>query len=123
MVSILGTLKAGGAYVPLDPDYPHERIAYMIEDSRVPVILSQQKLSARLPGHNADVVRVDSDWDEIATHDGGNVASTSAGGDLCYVIYTSGSTGKPKGVQLQHGNVINFFVGMDERVPHDPPGT
>ena len=123
MVSILGTLKAGGAYVPLDPDYPHDRIAYMIADARVPVILSQQKLSARLPAHNAEVVRVDSDWDDIGRHEDGNLAGPVTSRDLCYVIYTSGSTGKPKGVQLEHGNVVNFFVGMDERIPHDPPGT
>ncbi|MEM7676179.1 MAG: MupA/Atu3671 family FMN-dependent luciferase-like monooxygenase, partial [Myxococcota bacterium] len=66
---------------------------------------------------------VDSDWDQIAEQASDNPAAASGGSDLCYVIYTSGSTGKPKGVQLQHGNVINFFAGMDERVPHDPPGT
>ncbi len=123
MVSILATLKAGGAYVPLDPDYPHDRIAYMIADSRVPVILTQQKLSARLPPHTADVVRVDSDWIDIGRHDDRNLTSVSVSSDLCYVIYTSGSTGKPKGVMLEHRNVVNFFVGMDDRIPHDPPGT
>ena len=123
MVSIFGTLKAGGAYVPLDPDYPHDRIAYMIEDARMPVILTQQKLSTRLPSHGAEVVKVDSDWVDIGRHDDRNLTGGSHGEDLCYVIYTSGSTGKPKGVQLEHGNVANFFVGMDERIPHDPPGT
>ena len=123
MVSILGTLKAGGAYVPLDPDYPHDRIAYMIADAKVPVILSQQRLSTRLPAHEAEVVKVDSDWIDIGRHDDRNLSVSSNSRDLCYVIYTSGSTGKPKGVQLEHGNVVNFFVGMDERIPHEPPGT
>ena len=123
MVSILGTLKAGGAYVPLDPDYPHDRISHMIADSRVPVILSQQKLSTRLPVHEAEVVKVDSDWVDIGRHDDRNLAVSAGSQDLCYVIYTSGSTGKPKGVQLEHRNVVNFFVGMDERIAHDPPGT
>src|SRR5690606_13482583 len=66
MVGLLGILKAGGAYVPLDPTYPEDRIAFMIQDAQVPVLLTQQRLTNRLPQHNAQVVAVDGDWDRIA---------------------------------------------------------
>ena len=123
MVSILGIIKAGGAYVPLDPEYPLDRIGYMIKDAALPVIVTKRKLSTRLPAHEAGVVNVDADWVDIARHDDRNPSGTVGSHDLCYVIYTSGSTGKPKGVQLEHGNVVNFFAGMDERIEHETPGT
>ncbi|MEZ4593250.1 MAG: LLM class flavin-dependent oxidoreductase [Chloroflexota bacterium] len=123
MVALIGIHKAGGAYLPLDPTYPKDRLAFMVEDTATPVLLTQKHLVASLPPHQAQVVRVDADWDQIAEQSGENVFSGVAAHNLAYVIYTSGSTGKPKGVMVQHGNVVNFFVGMDERIPHDPPGT
>ncbi|MBK7897607.1 MAG: LLM class flavin-dependent oxidoreductase [Anaerolineaceae bacterium] len=123
MVALVGIHKAGGAYLPLDPTYPKERLAFMVEDTATPVLLTQKHLVASLPPHQAQVVRVDADWEQIADQSGENVFSGVAAHNLAYVIYTSGSTGKPKGVMVQHGNVVNFFVGMDDRIPHDPPGT
>ncbi|MAT96290.1 MAG: hypothetical protein CL608_04035 [Anaerolineaceae bacterium] len=123
MVALVGIHKAGGAYLPLDPTYPKDRLAFMVEDTATPVLLTQKHLVASLPPHQAQVVRVDADWEQIAEQSGENVFSGVEPHNLAYVIYTSGSTGKPKGVMVQHGNVVNFFVGMDERISHDPPGT
>ena len=123
MVGIMGVLKAGGAYVPLDPTYPSERIAYMIEDSKVSVVLTQQRLLDSLSTSDANVVVVDRDRASLDAHPTSSVTSSVAPEHLSYVIYTSGSTGNPKGVMVEHRNVVNFFVGMDERVPHEPPGS
>ncbi len=122
MVALLGTLKAGGAYVPLDPTYPRERIAFMVEDGGVPVLLTQARLVNELPSHQARVVQVDADWDAIARQPRGSVDSGVTSENLGYVIFTSGSTGKPKGVMVCHRNVINFFAGMDQGISHSPPG-
>lgn len=123
MVALLGIHKAGGAYLPLDPSYPKERIAFMVQDTATPVLLTQKQLAASLPPHEAKVVSLDADWEQIAEQSKENVYSGVEPHNLAYIIYTSGSTGKPKGVLVEHRNAINFFVGMDERIPHDPPGT
>ena len=122
MVGLLAILKSGGAYLPLDPTYPVERIRFTLEDADVPVLLTQERLAEHLPMQRSKMVRVDADWSVISREDGENVGSQVTSQNLCYVIYTSGSTGKPKGVMVCHSNVVNFFAGMDERVPHDPPG-
>jgi amino acid adenylation domain-containing protein/non-ribosomal peptide synthase protein (TIGR01720 family) len=102
IVGILGILKAGGAYVPLDPDYPHERLSFMLSDSQVKVLLTQQHLADELPAHDAQIVCLDADWETIAQCSRENIAVRSTPDNLAYVIYTSGSTGQPKGVQIQH---------------------
>lgn len=122
VVGLLGILKAGGAYVPLDPTYPKERIAFMVEDAQVPVLLTQARLVKDLPQHQARVVCLDTDWETIAAEPEKNLHTGVTPDNVSYVIYTSGSTGKPKGVMVCHRNVVNFFTGMDERIPHDPPG-
>lgn len=122
IVSILGVMKAGGGYIPLDPVYPVDRIAFMLDDSGVSVVLTQEGLRGDLPPTDATVIAVDAAWSQIAVHSADNVSSGATPENLAYMIYTSGSTGKPKGVMVEHRNVLNFFVGMDERIPHDPPG-
>ncbi len=122
VVATLGTLKSGGAYVPLDPAFPEDRIAYMIENSSAGVIIAQDHLIPHLPHHGAPVVRIDADWPTLSQHPTDNRRSDVRSSNLAYVIYTSGSTGQPKGVMVEHRNAVNFFVGMDERVDHDPPG-
>jgi amino acid adenylation domain-containing protein len=112
IVGLLGVLKAGGAYVPLDPAYPFERLSFMLEDSSLPLLLTQSKLVGKLPPHSARVVCLDSDWEEIALHSNENPSSTVSPNNLAYVIYTSGSTGKPKGVQICHQSVVNFLTFM-----------
>ncbi|MDB6112493.1 MAG: amino acid adenylation domain protein [Pedosphaera sp.] len=120
VIALLGILKAGGAYVPLDPEYPPERLAHMIADSEMPVVLTQRSLLARLPSHAACVVCLD-DLNLPATGPP-KTATCSQADNLAYVIYISSSTGKPKGVMLTHRNVVNFFAGMDQ-VLGTTPGT
>jgi natural product biosynthesis luciferase-like monooxygenase protein len=119
MIGLLAVHKAGGAYVPLDPAYPKDRIAFMIEDSDVPVLLTQSHLVADLPRHGARVVRLDTVLDTLTDAPATNPVSGAAPAHLAYVIYTSGSTGKPKGVMVEHRNVVNFFAGMDAKIPQD----
>ena len=113
VVGLLGILKAGGAYVPLDPAYPQERLEFMLSDSQVPVLLTQQKFKARLP--ETKIVCLDTDWEAIARESEINPTSSLTSDNLAYVIYTSGSTGKPKGVQIPHRAVVNFLHSMREQ--------
>ena len=107
VVGLLGILKAGGAYVPLDPNYPQERLSYVLADSAVEVLLTQQSLLKSLPQHQAQVVCLDTDWNTIKQHSFDNVDVGIGSDDLAYVIYTSGSTGKPKGVLVTHQSLVN----------------
>ncbi len=116
LVGVLAVLKAGGAYVPLDPEYPKERLTHMLEDSRVPVLLTQESLIERLPEHGGRlVVAVDRDATAIAAESGEPFEGGATPGNLAYVIYTSGSTGKPKGVQIPHSAVVNFLNSMSKK--------
>jgi amino acid adenylation domain-containing protein len=112
LVGLLGILKAGGAYVPLDPSYPKERLQFMLQDSAVPVLLTQQKLISELPTHDVQVICVDADRSRISRCRTQTVDSQVQPDNLAYVIYTSGSTGKPKGVMIQHQSVVNFLTSM-----------
>lgn len=113
-VGLLAILKAGGAYVPFDPEYPTERLRFMIDDSRVPVLLTQSRLVAALPQHAARVVCLDSDWNIISQEQSDNLSTDVTGDNLAYVIYTSGSTGQPKGAMVHHGGVVNCLRWMQE---------
>ncbi len=117
MVGLLGILKAGGAYVPLDPSYPSERLAFMLEDSRVAVLLTQQELVNTLPPHQARQVCLDADWEKIAAESAKEPLSAIGPEDPAYVIYTSGSTGKPKGVVGTHRAAVNRFAWMWQTYP------
>jgi amino acid adenylation domain-containing protein/FkbH-like protein len=111
VVAILGVLKAGGAYVPLDPAYPKDRLAYMLSDSQVTVLLTQVELIGKLPAHKAQVVCLDRDWKNLLSQGGATFISTDVKPEnLAYVIYTSGSTGKPKGVMIQHQGLVNLSL-------------
>lgn len=124
MVAILGIQKAGAAYVPLDPAYPADRIALMIDDSQLPVVIVQERLRGRLPSDKARVVAIDAEWQNaIAKHADTDLQTPVRPHHRCYVIYTSGSTGKPKGAEIEHRNVVNFFEGMDQRLGFEKPGT
>lgn len=123
MVGLLGILKSGGAYIPLDPAYPHERLAFMIRDAQVAVVLSQQSSVEALPPGEARLVLLDKAWSLIESESRENVDWDVAPDHLAYVIYTSGSTGTPKGVMVEHRNVINLFAGMDSRIQHSPGST
>ncbi len=112
VAALLGILKAGGAYVPLDPTYPVERLAYMLEDSAAPVLVTQTSLAGLIPT-NAAILCVDNLGRASARP--GRAEARPGSENLAYVIYTSGSTGKPKGVQLPHRVVVNFLHTMRER--------
>jgi surfactin family lipopeptide synthetase A len=115
VVGLLGILKAGAAYVPLDPAYPRERIAFMLEDSQVPVLVTQGALVGSVPDSGARIVVLDTGWQEIAKEEVGNPVSKAGPENLAYVIYTSGSTGKPKGVEIPHRAVVNFLTSMSHK--------
>ncbi|NEO81590.1 non-ribosomal peptide synthetase, partial [Moorena sp. SIO4G3] len=106
VMGLLGILKAGGAYVPVDPNYPHQRLSYMLEDSGVEVLLTQQSLLESLPQNQARVVCLDSDWGAIEQYGGVNLEVGVHSDNLAYVIYTSGSTGQPKGVAIEHHSPV-----------------
>jgi natural product biosynthesis luciferase-like monooxygenase protein len=122
MVALIGVLKAGGAYVPLDPAYPKSRLAFMIKDANIPVVITQPYLSNDLPENDSVILKLDSTWQSIKAESVQNLTTSVTSENLAYVIYTSGSTGNPKGVMVRHRNVVNFFEGMDEKINHNPPG-
>lgn len=113
IVGILGILKAGGAYIPIDPAYPSERIEYMFDDSHLAVLLTQEKLIASLPKHQAQVICLDSDWEKISTESVFSPLNNVTPENLAYVIYTSGSTGKPKGVTVLHRAVNRLVINTN----------
>ncbi len=117
MVSgLLGVLKAGGAYLPLDPDYPAERLAYIIEDAKPALILTQAALdSEALRGRHT--LLLDENLVAIASKSGDDLPAIVDPRNLAYVIYTSGSTGKPKGVGVTHSGIVNHMLWMQERFP------
>lgn len=121
LVGALGILKAGGAYVPLDPSYPPERLAHYLADSAAPVIVTQHDLLDILPDHDAETLQLDTDT-RLANQPDTNPETGVTPDHLAYLIYTSGSTGLPKGVMVEHGNVANFFAGMDDRIEHEEGG-
>jgi len=121
MVTTIGVHKAGAAYVPLDPAFPAERIAYMVKDVGMKLVITQEEIKAELPENDAEVLCVDSvAYTDDAT---ANPAVEMNSAHLAYVIYTSGSTGNPKGVMVEHRNATNFFVGMDDRIENETVGT
>ncbi|GFZ99055.1 non-ribosomal peptide synthetase [Okeania sp. KiyG1] len=114
VVGILGILKAGGAYVPLDSNYPSERLAYMLADAKVSVLLTQESLVTSLPEHQAQVVCLDKDWEAIAQFSTENLTSAVKPEKLGYIIYTSGSTGKPKGVAMSQRALVNLIMWQQQ---------
>ena len=118
VVGLLAILKAGAAYVPLDPAYPMDRLAYMVNDAGLEILLSQERVEGRLPRSGARIVRLEQ-WDAVA-EDEGNLGIPIAPDNLAYVIYTSGSTGKPKGVLAMHRGAINRFAWMWAVYPFAP---
>jgi amino acid adenylation domain-containing protein len=113
---LLGVWKAGGGYVPLDPGLPGDRLAFLVADTGMPVVVTDTASGRGLPGAVARVVLDDpAEQAPIAGLDDGNVpGSGGSPSDVAYVIYTSGSTGEPKGVVVEHRQALNFLQGMGE---------
>ena len=109
MVGLLGILKAGGAYVPLDPSYPPERLAFMLADSRAPILLAMRATRAELPAYTGTLVCLDTDWETISQEPHEPPHNQATPDNLAYVIYTSGSTGTPKGVAIEHRGLVNYL--------------
>jgi natural product biosynthesis luciferase-like monooxygenase protein len=124
LVGTLGIMKAGAAYLPLDPNYPRDRVSFMVEDSGADLVVTTSVIQARLGEGlgQGKLLRLDADASELEQQSAANAVEGPRASDLAYLIYTSGSTGKPKGVEVEHRNVVNFFEGMDDVIPHDPPG-
>ena len=127
VVGLLGILKAGGAYVALDGSYPKERVAFMVEDSKVSVVLTEAKLLEKLPGAEEQgregegegegtrgrlgpkVVCLDQEWEKIAGERESRPESGVTVENMAYIYYTSGSTGRPKGVVMAHAGIVNYI--------------
>jgi amino acid adenylation domain-containing protein len=115
LVAVLAILKAGGAYVPLDPSYPAERVAFMLEDAGIEVLLTDAALVGRLPATSARRVVRRVVLQELALEalPDDDLPARAAGEDAAYVMYTSGSTGRPKGVEVPQRAVSRLVLGCD----------
>jgi amino acid adenylation domain-containing protein/non-ribosomal peptide synthase protein (TIGR01720 family) len=116
VTALLAILKSGGAYVPIDPGYPSDRIAYMLEDSQVFILLTQQKLAQSFPHSDTRLICVDTEWEKIiADQSRDNPENRTKPENPAYMIYTSGSTGKPKGVVNIHSAICNRLLWGQEQ--------
>jgi len=109
LVGLLGILKAGGAYVPIEPTYPPQRQTFILADTKIPVLLTQQRFVADLPTQQTTAICLDTDWQLIAQEAITNPFAQTTVHNLAYVIYTSGSTGQPKGTMVTHQGVVNYL--------------
>jgi amino acid adenylation domain-containing protein/thioester reductase-like protein len=121
IISVLAVMKAGGAYVPLDPSYPAERLAFMVADAGIRVLLTQSTPGRRSfdGGNGTDSKQhalthlcLDDDWTPFLAEPETNPEHCTTADNLAYVVYTSGSTGNPKGVLLHHRGLVNFVLGQ-----------
>jgi amino acid adenylation domain-containing protein len=119
-VGLLAVLKAGGVYLPLDPVYPQDRLAFMLEQARAPVLLTREELVGSFSCLPARVVCLDRDREALAGESEARLNCRVTPQDLAYVIYTSGSTGQPKGVIVEHRQILNRFFWMWEKYPFRP---
>ncbi len=108
VLAALAVMKAGGAYLPLEPESPTTRLDFMLNDARVPLVLTSSSLYRRIPAGNWQVIALDGSANLLAGDGRSAVDTDSAEDSLAYVIYTSGSTGQPKGVQITQQNLLNL---------------
>ena len=110
IIGLLGILKAGGAFLPLDPGYPEARLAFMLDDAEPIVLLTQQRVRAKLPSASAQIMCLDgSEVRALALEPENNPDGDGGVDSLAYVMYTSGSTGEPKGVMIPHRGLVNYL--------------
>ncbi len=115
VVCLLGILKSGGVYLPLDPKFPKDRLAFMLSDAEVPILLTQSTHVPDLPPTSAKVMVLEQLADELAQFSADNPVAVNCPEDTAYIIYTSGSTGNPKGVMVPRRALVNFLLSMAER--------
>ncbi|MGR5066707.1 non-ribosomal peptide synthetase, partial [Photobacterium sp. DNB22_13_2] len=121
VVVILAVMKAGGAYVPISTDYPAERTAYILSDTKAPLVVTQSGYRSRLAGMTRVVTL---DEQELSSFPENAPERAPEPGQLAYILYTSGTTGQPKGVMIEHGVFVRFLEGMASRLsPADKPRT
>jgi amino acid adenylation domain-containing protein len=114
IATLLAILKCGAAYVPLDQSYPGERIAFMLDDAQLEVLVTESRFTGSLPTRpSTTCVYLDREWDGARQESGENLAIDNGGGTPAYVIYTSGSTGKPKGVIVPHRGISRLVINTD----------
>jgi amino acid adenylation domain-containing protein len=121
VVAILAILKSGAAYVPLDPAYPQDRLAFMIEDASIGLILSHSQVTQTLSGLDTQVIFID-DLD-VSNYGAENISKQQVqvtANNLAYVIYTSGSTGTPKGVMIEHRSLCNYLAHIQDVYQVEP---
>ena len=124
IISLLAILKAGLAYLPIEPGYPDERIAYMLQDAKVELVLTQQTLQQRFEAYDSETLVWEALQENITIEPKTDPQLSVPPESLAYMIYTSGSTGRPKGVMVQHTNLVNYILyarelfelGINDRV-------
>lgn len=119
LIAILGILKAGGAYLPLDPEYPQDRLNFLLQDSQVSILLTQQNMREKLLAYPGKLICLDTEWVTLAQESLATPVSNVHITNLAYMIYTSGSTGKPKGVQVTHQGITNLSSFLKHNFPID----
>ena len=122
VVGLWGIIKAGGAYVPFDPAYPQERMNYILQDTKLSILLTQSHLAAKVDNAGVHSIYLDADWESISKLPLSSPEKKSHLDSLAYVIYTSGSTGKPKGVEICHRSLVNYIreaISAFQLVPAD----
>ncbi len=117
VIAVLAVLKAGGTYVPLDPAYPSERLAFMLEDAHVPLLLVSRETAGRLPASAAQVIALDRGWQDAIPEQDDDPVRLTVADHLAYLIYTSGSTGRPKGIALPHRALVNLVQWYLTEIP------
>ncbi len=113
IIAILAIFKAGAAYVPLDPAYPEKRLRFILDDTALSIVVTQQSVQKKIPSTSVQRVCLDSQWPDIEHHSGTNIQKIIDTRQLAYVIYTSGSTGNPKGVLIEHRSLSNLIRAQD----------
>ena len=109
LIALLGILKAGGAYVPIDPTLPAERLISILDDTRIPLLLTHSDLQESLPEHSSKTICLDLVDETLNLQRSEDLTHRTTASDTAYVIYTSGSTGQPKGVLVPHGALANYL--------------
>jgi amino acid adenylation domain-containing protein len=120
LVGMLGILKAGSAYLPIDPVFPEQRRAFMLNEARADVLITQRRFLGELSHYKLQVICLDSDWSVLTQFSKSNPVSEVKPENLAYIIYTSGTAGNPKGILVPHRALVNHSAAMSERYKIQP---